>query len=123
MEKDLRYTVSLNFEGIKFPPFEDILVLGKRCPHGKTGVSKCLNLLNPEMFEMVEINDLLVEAILVNKRILKRIPVEKVVQILKEQVFPFVENGEIVKVDFNVKLFIDRIEGVLGQGHANKASG
>ena len=104
MKEGLKFTVSLNFEVIKFPPFQDILLLGKRCPQGKAGVSQCLNLLEPDKFELVEIDDPTVGAMLVSKAILKRLPVEKVVEILKDKVFPFVTNGECVKVDFNVKI-------------------
>ena len=52
-------------------------------------------------------------AMLVNKAILKRIPAEKVVEILKHKVFPFATNGECVNVDFNVRIYWDRIEGTL----------
>ena len=113
MKENSRFDVSLSFEGVRFPPFEDILLLGRRCPHGKAGVSKCLNLLAPETFEMVEIDDTNVEAMLINKTIIKRLPVEKVLEILKAKVFPLMTNGEIVKVDFNVTIYFDGIEGTL----------
>lgn len=108
-----KFTVSLNFEGIKLPPFQDILLLGRRCPHGKKGVSQCLNLLAPESFEIVEIDDPTVEAIIVGKHILKRIPAEKIVEILKEKVFPFITHGEIVRVDFRIRMYFEDIEGTL----------
>ncbi|HUV51069.1 MAG TPA: hypothetical protein VMW78_08640 [Anaerolineae bacterium] len=113
MKESSRFNVSLSFEGIRFPPFEDILLLGRRCPQGKAGVSKCLNLIAPEKFELVEIDDPVVEAMLINKVIIKRMPVEKVIKILKAKVFPLMTNGEIVKVDFNVMIYFDGIEGVL----------
>lgn len=124
MMEGVRFTVSLSFEGIKFPPFEDILLLGKRCPQGKAGVSQCLNLLQPEIFELVEINDdPTVQAMLVNKRILKRMRAEKVVEILKDKVFPFIASGELVRVNFNVTIYSDGIEGTLEGSHENTASG
>jgi len=33
-----KYSVQLSFEEIRLPPFEDILILGKKCPQGKIGV-------------------------------------------------------------------------------------
>ena len=123
MKEDLKFTVSLNFEGIKFPPFQDILLLGKRCPQGKIGVAQCLNLLEPDKFELVEIDDPKIGAMLVNKAILKRLPVEKIIEILKNKVFPFVSIGECVRVDFNVKIYFDDIEGLLIRQHENKTSG
>lgn len=80
MKMGPKFTVSLSFEGVKLPPFQDILLLGKRCPHGKSYVSQCLNLLAPETFEMVEIDDPIVEAMLVSKQILRRLPVENIIK-------------------------------------------
>jgi len=110
MDEGAKYSVSLNFEGIKLPPVEDILLLGRRCPHGKMGITKCLDLLSPEGFELVDLDDDVVQSMLVNKQILKRMPIDKIIDILKEKVFPFITNGEIVKISFNVKIYFDNIE-------------
>lgn len=111
MVKKPKYSVSLSFEEVKLPPFQDILLLGRKCPHGKVGVSRCLNLLAPEAFEMVEINDPTVEAMLISKRLLKRMPAENIVDILKKKVFPYITPGELVRIDFNVKIYFDNIQG------------
>ncbi|HUV50548.1 MAG TPA: hypothetical protein VMW78_05970 [Anaerolineae bacterium] len=108
-----RFTVALSFVDIKFPPFDDILLLGKKCPQGKAGMSKCLHLLEPDRFEMFEIDDPVIEAILISKKILKRMPMKKIIEILKAKVFPFIMIGECVKVDFNVTIYHDQIEGTL----------
>lgn len=107
------FAVSLGFEGVSLPPFKDILLLGKKCPHGKAGVSKCLNLLAPDDFELIGLEDEAMEAMLVHKRILKRMPAEKVIEILREKVFPYVTKDECIKVDFSVKISFDKIEGAL----------
>jgi hypothetical protein len=107
------FYVSLSFEGVSLPPFQDILLLGRKCPHGKSGISKCLSLLEPDGFEMIELDHETVEAMLVNKRILKRMPAEKVIKILREKVFPYITKGEIIRVDFHVKISFDTIEGTL----------
>jgi hypothetical protein len=104
------FHVSLSFEGVSLPPFQDILLLGKKCPHGKSGISKCLSLLEPDGFEMIELDHEIVEAMLINKRILKRISSEKVIKILREKVFPYITQGEIIKVDFSVKISFDSMK-------------
>ena len=110
MKNDKKLSVSISFEEIRLPPFEDILVLGSRCPHGRVGVTKCLNLLSPDNFRLIEVEDSIVEAVLVNKKILKRMSEEKVLKILKERVFPYITNGEIVKVDFKVTVAYEKID-------------
>ena len=110
MKDEPKYSVSMSFAEVMLPPFKDILVLGSKCPQGKIGVSKCLNFLAPDNFELIETEDLLAEAILVNKKILKRMSSEKIIGILKERVFPYITNGEIIRVDFKVTLSYDNIE-------------
>lgn len=113
MEKnDLRkFSVNLSFEEIRLPPFEDILVLGKKCPQGKIGVCKSFELLVPNEFELFEIDDAIIEAVFINKRVLKKIDKDKIIKILQEKVFPYVSESEVIKVDFKVKIFYDLVEG------------
>lgn len=106
----MKYSVSLSFEEIKLPPFQEILVLGKNSPHGKIGISKSFELLVPNGFEIIEINDDKVEAIFVNKRIIAKMPKDKIISILKDKVFKFVSEGEIIKVDFKVTISYSSIE-------------
>jgi hypothetical protein len=107
------YSVSLSFEGVSLPPFEDILILGKKCPHGKIGVTACLQLLAPDDFELVELDNDHVEALLISKRLLKRMPQAEIVRILQDCVFPRISKGEVVKVDFKVRVFYQNITGRL----------
>ena len=73
-------------------------------------MGKSFELLVPNSFEMIEIDDNNVEAIFVNKRILAKIPKEKVISILAEKVFPFISEGELIKVDFHVTISYSTIE-------------
>lgn len=109
----LGYTVSLEFEAISLPPFKDILVLAKKCPVGMIGISKCLGLIAPDGFELHEVEDPVVEAILINKQITRRLPLSTVLDILRARVFPYISRGELMSIDFHVRLRHYRIEGTL----------
>lgn len=108
--KEKTCNVSIGFEEISLPPIKDILVMGKNSPHGKYGIRECFNLLSPNKFELIEINNEIVQAIVVSKNILKRMSIEKIIEILEENVFPYILDVEIVRVDFNVKILIDNIK-------------
>jgi len=107
---NIKYSINLSFEEIKLPPFKDILVLAKNSPHGKTGLGKSFELLIPNGFEIIEINDDNVEAVFINKRILTKISSDKIIEILKSKVFPFISEGELLKVDFKVSVSCTNIE-------------
>lgn len=106
---DCRYTVQLSFEEVSLPPFEEILIIGKKCPHGKTGLYHSFELMLPNEFSAFEIEDPIIEAIFVNQRLLKKISLERIVNVLKDKVFPFVSISEVVKVDFKLKVIYDAI--------------
>ena len=104
MDNSMKYSVSMILQEIKLPPFDEILVLGKNSPHGKNGISKSFELLLPNGFEVFDINENNVEAVFVNKRILAKLPLEKLMKLLKERVFPFVSEGELLKVDLKISI-------------------
>jgi len=49
----------------------------------------------------------------VSKKLLKRLPLEKIKDVLRNHVFPHLNTGEMTRVDFSVKIHIDNIEGKL----------
>jgi hypothetical protein len=105
-----KYSVKLGFEEIRLPPFDEILVLGKKCPQGKIGVLKSFELLVPNEFESFEIESDIVEVVFINKRLLKKIDKDIIIRVLEEKVFPYISESEILKVDFKLKVDYDVIE-------------
>ncbi len=111
MKAKVNYSVSVSFQNVSLPPFEDVLILTRKSQFGKIGLSGSINLLQPDVFEILEFpENELVEMILVNKRILKRIPQSTLLHILEQKVFPYITIGEIVKVDFKVKIAYESID-------------
>ncbi|MFA6334576.1 MAG: hypothetical protein WCX48_03355 [Bacteroidales bacterium] len=106
-----KFSLQLSFEEIRLPPFEDILVLGRKCPQGKYSVYKSFEFLIPNEFEAFEIDDKTIETVFINKRVLKKMDKDEIINILREKVFPFISESEIVKVDFKVRIFYDSLEG------------
>jgi len=109
-EHYLKYTINLSFEEIKLPPFQDILVLGKNGKQGKLGLLKSFEMLVPNGFQLLEVQHPQVEAVFINKKILNKLPAEKILSLLQEKVFNFVSEGELLKVDFRVKISMSEIE-------------
>ena len=106
-----KFSVLLGFEEIRLPPFEDILILGRKCPQGKLGVYKSFELLTPNEFEVFEVEDELIESVFINKKVLRKMDKDDIIRILKEKVFPYVSESEILKVDFKIRIFYDLVEG------------
>ncbi|OKS87274.1 hypothetical protein [Mucilaginibacter polytrichastri] len=106
----MKYNIDLCFEQIKLPPFQDILILAKNSPQGKIGLSRSFELLLPNGFEMLDVEDELIDAVFVQKNILHKVSAEKVINILRQHVFPFISEGEIIRVDFKVSVSVQNIK-------------
>lgn len=114
MKKDIiNYSISLAFENVSLPPFQDILILSHKCPHGMNGLSKCMQILSPDRFEVFNIDVGNVEAIIVSNQVLSRMPIEKIIELLSEKVFPFITEGEVVRVDFHIKVSLEEFQVTL----------
>lgn len=109
-ERNLKYAISINFEEIKLPPFQDILIVGRNCSQGKIGLTKSFEMLVPNGYESIETDDERVELVFINKHILKKMTTQSVMNILEKNVFPFVSEGELIRVDFKINISIDNLE-------------
>lgn len=114
---DRTFSVNLDYEPVRLPMVTDILVVGKKVPQGKNGIMLSFELIAPDVFELLEIEASdTVEAVIVNKSILRKLPRERVLSILREYVFPFVSRGETLKVNFNIQIFHNHIRGEVLEG-------
>jgi hypothetical protein len=111
-ESKKKYRLDISFETIDLPPVNDILVIGKKAPQGKYGVMKSFNFLSPDTFELIEIkeHDENAEAVIINKRILRKIQPDHIINILKQYVFPFIGKEEMIKVNVDLVIIQPSIE-------------
>lgn len=100
----VKYSVALSFEPVRLPSLHEIHVLGKNALLGKIGFSRSLNSVLPDGFQTIDIHDNTIEAIFVHKSLLRKMPSEKILEVLREKVFPFVSEGEVIRVDFKVNI-------------------
>jgi hypothetical protein len=108
-----KYSIDLNFSTITFPPIHDILVLGRKSPQGKKGLSLCFELLAPGNFEMMDIEEGPAEAVLINKAILTKLDRNSILELLKREVFPYLAENEILNVKLNMQISVESIKGML----------
>lgn len=101
-----KVSITMSFEPVRLPPFQDVLIIAKKGPHGLYGMSKCMDLLVPDGFDLCEIQDDTIEAVIISRRIQKRIQKEKILEMLKIYIFPEISDGDLIKVDIDVRKII-----------------
>ena len=96
-------SITMSFEPVRLPPFDDILVLARKNPHGSHGLIKCMDLLAPEDFDLIEVEHDTIEAVVVSRRLQKRVSKDKIIRMLETHVFPEMSPGDLVKVDMDIR--------------------
>ncbi len=109
-----KYSITLGFEEIKLPPFEDILVVGSKSPQGKEGVAKLFEFLIPDQFEAIEMDDPKVEVVFINRKIWNKIDKKNILPIIQQKIIPFISPIEILKVDCKLNVNYHSINMELG---------
>lgn len=105
------YGIDISFETLNLPLQHDVLVLAKNASQGKRGLGRSLELLAPGTFHPVdsEMRHEGIEAVFVNRRILTKIPTERILHILHQHVFEHVGEGELIQVDIRVRISMSNV--------------
>lgn len=86
------------------PPINDALVLGRQAPIGGEAWRRALALLQSTPFESIKLDDEVIEEILIQKRILKKITKEGLIKIILNKIKPFMSAEEVIHLDIEVEL-------------------
>lgn len=107
------YGIDISFEELRLPLFHDVLILAKNATQGKYGLGKSLDMLAPGTFQAIDANvgHERIEAVYINRHLLAKIPAERIIEVLKQHVFEYVAEGELIQVDMKVRISMNNING------------
>ena len=101
-------SVNMEIKTFKIPPSGDVLVLAKRCPIGSQAAKTMLESVAPDQFELIGLEDDLLEAILVKKYLFMRVEKEKLIKIIVEEARQIMGPECMVTVKCDVILTVKR---------------
>jgi hypothetical protein len=102
-----QHTLRARIKEFNIPPIHDGLVLGRQSPIGCAAIRKAINLLVSSPFEHIEVDDPVVSDILVRANILRRLPKEKLVAFVLQQVKPLMEPDEVLHMDVDIEVSME----------------
>ena len=102
-------SVSVWIEAREFvmPPVRDCVVIGKRAPIGSAAMKKALSLLHRSPFEDLHPKDDVIDGILVRASILRKIPAEKLRELLIRRLTPLMDAEEILHLQIDPKMSLE----------------
>jgi hypothetical protein len=86
------------------PPITDGLVIGREASIGPVALQKALNLLVPDHFEHLTIDDEIVADVLIKSILLRRLTKDRLVKFLIEQIKPFMSSKDIIQVQLDLEI-------------------
>lgn len=102
-----KHTIRARVHEFKIPPIYQGLVLGKNCPIGRNAMSRALNLLMSSPFVHIDVGDDIVGDIFVKESVLRRIPQEKLIDFVLQQIKPFMGPDEILHLDLETEVLFE----------------
>lgn len=100
--------VAMEFSTFEIPPSGDILVLGKRCPIGPQAAKTMLDSVAPNRFELIQIEDDILEAILVKKFLFSRTEKEPLVEAIVAESRAIMGTECMVRIKCEVVVTVSR---------------
>jgi|GEM_PF-6978888 len=99
----------LSFSEFSIPPCHTILVVGKRAPIGKNATMRMLDTIAPALFEMFEVDDDIVEAIIIKCSVSRMVGTKELVGLVLEEARTMMTDKDILNVDMDFEIVKDRI--------------
>ncbi len=100
--------VDLELSTFEIPPSGDILVLGKRCPIGQQAAKKMLDTVAPGQFELINVEDDLIEALLVKKYLFLRANKERLVNAVVEESKAIMGQDCMIRIRCEISVTVKR---------------
>ncbi len=103
-----KFTVNMDVEVFDCPPCGDILVLGSNAAIGPKAAEKMLETLCPGIFEVIKIDNKVIEAMVVKKQLCMMVDKETIVDSVLEEIEPFVSAQTMLRVKYNIKVSVSK---------------
>ena len=100
------FYIQARIKEFAIPPITDGLVIGREASIGTVALQKALNLLIPDHFEHIAIDDEIIADVLIKSILLRRLTKDRLVKFLIEQIKPFMSSRDIVHVQLDLEIAV-----------------
>ena len=101
-----KFALQARIKEFAIPPITDGLVIGREASIGTVALQKALNLLIPDHFEHLIIDDEIIADILIKSILLRRMTKDRLVKFIMGQVKPFMSAQDILQVQLDLEILL-----------------
>jgi len=100
--------VSIRLTEFEIPPMQDVLLVGKRAPIGPEAARRMVDALSPEQYEIINLDQGPLEAVVIRKSLLKLLPKEKLIPIILDEGLRVATEYTVLKAQIKVIIAIKK---------------
>ncbi len=100
--------INMKLSEFEMPPMQDVLFVGKKAPIGPEAARRMVEVLSPNQYEIIKVEDSIIEAIVIRKSILKMITQEKLIPIILEEGGRVANECSIIKAQIDIILHVSK---------------
>ena len=101
-----KFVLQARIKEFAIPPITDGLVIGRDASIGTVALQKALNLLIPDNFEHLIIDDEIIADVLIKSVLLRRMSKDRRVKFIIEQIKPFMSAQDILQVQLDLEILL-----------------
>ena len=101
--------INMEFSTFDIPPSGDILVLGKHSAMGPEASKRMIESVAPNTFELINLEDDVIEALLVRKTLFLRVDREKLINTIIEESNLIMSDECMIRIKCKVTILVDRV--------------
>ncbi len=110
MERKSTINATLKFSEFNLPPIKDALVIGKMAPIGPKTLFKSLNIISRNTFKLVYVKHPIIEAVVVKKSDLRKVPEDKYVSLILEEASKIMDKSDCLRIDISVEIIVTNLK-------------
>ncbi|RKY57854.1 MAG: hypothetical protein DRP95_06535 [Candidatus Latescibacterota bacterium] len=99
-------TLRATFSQFNLPPVRDALVVGKRAPIGPKALFQSLEVLLKGQFELIPVDHPVIEAVIVRKSDLRKLPAERFIPVLLEEAGAIMDESDCLRVEVDISVSV-----------------
>jgi hypothetical protein len=101
-----KFFLQARIKEFAIPPITDGLVIGREASIGTVALQKALNLLIPDHFEHLIIDDEIIADVLIKSILFRRLTKDRLVKFIMEQIKPFMNTQDILQVQLDLEILL-----------------
>lgn len=108
IENSKKAEITMRLSEFEMPPMQDVLIVGKNAPIGPEAARRMVDILSPDQYEIIRVDDISVEAIVIRKSLLNILPKDKLVALIMEEGGKIANESMIIKAQINITLQVSK---------------